>query len=211
MYTPLRSLSYNRSTASSKAQFLFQFPVSSFSLSSSSSCLRLLFVIPSLLFLLQSFLLECILEDSSYETCDQSNEIILSSLTLYNTLSFLTRSLQMLSSILLQHHISKLFTYFWSTFRSVQILGPQNCYAANVAIDYFLAGVKSLLPVRCCFATAIRFWYPKNVPAKHWRLSENTGLHLGPWFSYSFTCLPPCDLKLNLRCRQFSLWWIKNM
>jgi hypothetical protein len=46
--------------------------------------------------------------------------IFLSSLTLCNT-SFLIRSVQLTFSILLQHHISKLSRYFWSTFRSVHI------------------------------------------------------------------------------------------
>jgi hypothetical protein len=38
-------------------------------------------------------------------------------LTMCNTSSFLTRSVQLIFSILLQH-ISKLSRYFWSTFRS---------------------------------------------------------------------------------------------
>jgi hypothetical protein len=40
-------------------------------------------------------------------------------LTVCNTSSFLTRSVQLVS-ILFQHHISKLSRCFWSTFRSFQ-------------------------------------------------------------------------------------------
>ena len=44
-----------------------------------------------------------------------SRRIFLCSLTLSNTSSFLTRSVQLIFSILLQHHISKPSTCFWST------------------------------------------------------------------------------------------------
>ena len=43
--------------------------------------------------------------------------IFLSSLTLCNTSSFYLRSVQLIFSILLQHHISNLSTYFWSTYK----------------------------------------------------------------------------------------------
>jgi hypothetical protein len=49
--------------------------------------------------------------------------IFLCSLTLSNTSSFLTWSVQLIS-ILLQHHISKLSRCFWSTSRSVQVSAP---------------------------------------------------------------------------------------
>jgi hypothetical protein len=42
--------------------------------------------------------------------------IFLSSLTLCNTSSFLTRPVQLIFSILLQHQVSKVASYFWSTF-----------------------------------------------------------------------------------------------
>jgi hypothetical protein len=45
-------------------------------------------------------------------------------LTLSNTSSFLTWSVQLIFSILLQHHISKLFSCFWSTARSVPVSAP---------------------------------------------------------------------------------------
>jgi hypothetical protein len=41
--------------------------------------------------------------------------IFLSSFTPRNTFSFLTRSVQLIFSVFLQHHISKLSGYFWST------------------------------------------------------------------------------------------------
>ena len=44
----------------------------------------------------------------------------LSPLPLCNPYSFLTRSVEMIFSVRLQHHISKLSRYFWSTFRSDQ-------------------------------------------------------------------------------------------
>ena len=53
-----------------------------------------------------------------------SCRIFLCSLTLSNTSSFLTWSVQLIFSILLQHHISKLSRFFWSTARSVQVSAP---------------------------------------------------------------------------------------
>ena len=53
-----------------------------------------------------------------------SCRIFLCSLTLSNTFSFLTWSVQLIFSILLQHHISKLSRCFWSTARSVQVSAP---------------------------------------------------------------------------------------
>jgi hypothetical protein len=44
-------------------------------------------------------------------------------LTLVNTFSLLTRSVRMIS-ILLQQHISELYSYFRSAFRSVQVSAP---------------------------------------------------------------------------------------
>jgi hypothetical protein len=42
-------------------------------------------------------------------------------LTLCNTSPFLTRSFQLIFSILLKYHISKLSRYFWFTVRSVRV------------------------------------------------------------------------------------------
>jgi len=53
-----------------------------------------------------------------------SCRIFLCSLTLSNISSFLTWSVQLIFSILLQHHISKLSRYFWSAAQSVQVSKP---------------------------------------------------------------------------------------
>jgi len=53
-----------------------------------------------------------------------SCRIFLCSLTLSNTSSFLTWSVQLIFSILLQHYISKLSRYFWSAARSAQFSAP---------------------------------------------------------------------------------------
>jgi len=53
-----------------------------------------------------------------------SCRIFLCSLTVSNISSFLTWSVQLIFSILLQHHISKLSRCFWSTARSVQVSAP---------------------------------------------------------------------------------------
>jgi len=53
-----------------------------------------------------------------------SCRIFLCSLTLSNTSSFLTWSVQLIFSILLQHHVSKLSRCFWSTARNVQVSAP---------------------------------------------------------------------------------------
>jgi len=53
-----------------------------------------------------------------------SCRIFLCSLTLINTSSLLTWSAQLIFSILLQHHISKISRCFQSTVRSVQVSAP---------------------------------------------------------------------------------------
>ena len=53
-----------------------------------------------------------------------SCRIFLCSLILSNTSSFLTRSVQLIFSTILQHHISKLSRCFWSRARSVQVSAP---------------------------------------------------------------------------------------
>jgi len=53
-----------------------------------------------------------------------SCRIFLCSLTLSNTSSFLTWSVQLIFSILLRYHISKLSRCFWSTARSVHVSAP---------------------------------------------------------------------------------------
>ena len=53
-----------------------------------------------------------------------SCKILPCSLTQSNTSSFLTRSIRLIFSILLQHHISKLTTCFWSSPRSTHVSAP---------------------------------------------------------------------------------------
>ena len=112
---------------SSAASFNFQRPL--FSLWPSCGCLRFLPRLP-VTYILPSFLppITCFrrqflrkmwpihLSIHTYNVY----RILLSSLTLCNTSS----SVQLIFSLFLQHHISKLSKYFWSTFRSVQVSGP---------------------------------------------------------------------------------------
>jgi len=63
-----------------------------------------------------------------------SCRIFLCSLPLSNTYSFLTWSIQLIFSVLLQHHISELSRYFWSTARSVQVSAP---YKAMLQMQHF--------------------------------------------------------------------------
>jgi len=82
--------------------------------------------------------------------------IFLSSLTLRSTSSFLTRSVQMIFSILLQHHISELSRYFWSNFRSVPVSATYKallykCHCTNffVTCKFQFVGEKNLLAKSC--------------------------------------------------------------
>jgi hypothetical protein len=70
--------------------------------------------------------------------------IFLRSFTLSNT-SFLTWSVQLIFSILLQHHISKLSRCFWSTARSVQVSAP---YTAIHKILQFASSAKDRLEAK---------------------------------------------------------------
>jgi hypothetical protein len=72
--------------------------------------------------------------------------ISLSSLTLCNTSSFLTWSVQLIFSILLRRYISKLSRHFWATFQSVQVshhtvLCSKWCYICiiknHIFVEYF--------------------------------------------------------------------------
>ena len=71
--------------------------------------------------------------------------------------AFFTRSVQLIFSILLQHHISKLSRYFWSSFRSVQVPSPHTAKLQMQNFSSFLRKFKSnclvgknLLLVECC-------------------------------------------------------------
>jgi len=122
---PKRCLHIVRSTASS---FKWEYPL--LSLRSSSSFLRLLprllatsispFIFPSITCFRRQFLCKMWPIQLAFHFL-MSCRIFLCSLTLSNTSSFLTCSVQLIFSILLQHHISKLSKYFWSSAHSVQV------------------------------------------------------------------------------------------
>ena len=122
---PKRFLHIVRSRASS---FKWEYPL--LSLRSSSSFLHLLphrlvtsicpFIFPSITCFRRQFLRKMWpiqLAFHFFISCS----IFLCSFTLSNTSSFLTWSVQLIFSILLQHHISKLSRYFWPTARSVLV------------------------------------------------------------------------------------------
>jgi len=116
---PKRFLHIGQSRASS---FKWEYPL--LSLRSSSSFLRLLvtfispFTFPSITCFRRQFLHKMWPIQLSFHFLI-SCRIFLCSLTLSNTSSFLTWSVQLIFSILLQHHISKLSWYFWSGARSI--------------------------------------------------------------------------------------------
>ena len=99
------------------------------SLSSSSSCLRLLItstlasILPSITCFRRQFLRQLWPIQLAY-LLFTACRIFLSSLILCNTSPFLTLSVQLIFSILLQHRTSKFSSYFWSTYQSVQFSAP---------------------------------------------------------------------------------------
>jgi hypothetical protein len=136
-----KSLSYDRFNASSKASsqhfaiqsFLLQMRYPLLSLGSSSSFLRLLpllpftsihpITFPSITCCRNQFLRKMWPIELAFRFLISST-IFLCSSTVSDTSSFLTWSVQLIFSILLQHHISKLSRCFWSTVRSVQVSAP---------------------------------------------------------------------------------------
>ena len=73
------------------------------------------------------------------------------SLTLNNTSSFLTWSVQLIFSILLQHHISKLSRYFLSAARSVQVSAQYKAMIQMLHFTGFFLIFKSDLLVKRFF------------------------------------------------------------
>ena len=124
---PKRALHIERSRSSS---FKWEYPL--LSLRSSSSFLRLLprlpvtsmppSIFPSITRCRRQFLRKMWPIQFAFRL-RISCRIFLCSLTLSNS-SFLTWSVQLIFSILLQHHISELSRCFWSTARSVQVSAP---------------------------------------------------------------------------------------
>ena len=134
---PKQAVHTVRSRASS---FKWEYPL--LSLRSSSSFLHLLhlpvtsilpFIFPSITRCRRQFLRKMWLIKLAFRLLI-SCRIFLCSLTLSNTSSFLTWSGQLIFSILLQHHISKLSRCFWSTARSVQVSAP---YKAVLQMQHF--------------------------------------------------------------------------
>ena len=131
-----RFLHIVRSRASS---FKWEYPL--LSLRSSSSFLRLLsrllvtsispFIFPSITCFRRQFLRKMWPTQLAFRFLT-SCRIFLCSLTLSKTSSFLTWSVQLIFSIHLQHHISKLSGYFWSAARSVQIWNTKIQISWNV-------------------------------------------------------------------------------
>ena len=127
---PKRFLHIVRSRVSS---FKWEYPL--LFLRSSSSFLRLLprllatsippFIFPSITCFRRQFLRKMWPIKLAFRFL-VSCRIFLCSLTLSNTSSFLTWSVQLIFSILLQHHIAKLSRYFWSAARSVTIPNKQS-------------------------------------------------------------------------------------
>ena len=136
---PNRALHIVRSRASS---FKREYPL--LSLRSSSSFLRFLprlpvtsippFVFPSITRCRRQFLRKIWPIQLAFLFLI-SCRIFLCSLTLSNTSSFLTWSVQLNFSILLQHHISKLSRCFWSTARNVQVSAPYKAMTINIALN----------------------------------------------------------------------------
>ena len=125
---PKRFLDIVRSIASS---FKWEYPL--LSLRSSTSFLRLHprllvtsispFIFPSITCFRRQFLRKMWPIQLAFHFLI-SCKIFLCSLTLSNTSSFLIWSVQLIFSILLQHHISKLSRHFLSAARSVQVSAP---------------------------------------------------------------------------------------
>ena len=114
-------------------------PLSNFSilsLRSFSSCLRILpclpvtsilpSIFPSIMCFRSQFLCKMCPIQSAFLPCIL-HRIFLSYLTMCNTSSFLTWSMQLIFSILLQHHISELSRYSSSIFQSVRFSASQCC------------------------------------------------------------------------------------
>ena len=124
------------------ASFKWEYPL--LSLRSSSSFLRVLlrlpvifippFIFPSITPCRRQFLRKMWPIHLAFRLLI-SCRIFLCPLTLSNTSSFLTWSVQLIFSILLQHYISKLSKCFWSTARSIQFSAPYTHTRVNNSIQ----------------------------------------------------------------------------
>ena len=119
--------------------FLFQIPVSSGYLRSSSSCLHLLcrLLVPSVFACITCFIRQFLrniwpiqLNLLSFIVC----RMFLCFSSVCNICSFFSQSVQLIFSILLRHQIAGLWRNFWSVFWSIQVLAP---YAAVPRMQRF--------------------------------------------------------------------------
>ena len=131
----------------------------------------------------------------------------LCSSTFCNTLLCLTRSVHLIFSIFLQHHISKLSNYFWSTFRSVPVSAPQKATLQIQQFARFFLKIESNekgLLVGCCFCHESRVY---NFPCTSCIICCNA-VHTGEifhtlrlfLFSHNLFCgwLPCHSLRLSV-------------
>ena len=104
-------------------------------------CFILVFLTPKLMkkspvlkvFVTQQIMIHwCLVQLGSF--CFIVRRMLLFSAILRNTSSFFKRSVQMITSILLQHHISKGSKQFWSTFGTVQVAAPNKAVIQNLAL-----------------------------------------------------------------------------
>jgi len=137
----LRTVRYSASSFSLHCPFI--------SLTSSSSCLCPLTRLPSpyiftvVMCFRRQFLCKmcvCVCERERKAASRRFTACMMfcSSLTACHASSFLTRSAQLTSSILLQNHFLKLPRYFRSSFRSIQVSVLYNFLFQNVALNKFL-------------------------------------------------------------------------
>jgi hypothetical protein len=83
-------------------------------------------------------------------------------MTIRNT-SFIARSVQMIFSILLQHHTSELPMYFWTTFRNVQSVSTVHSYALNEVFYWVLTlHFKTNFLLKRVLILWINFWVLQN-------------------------------------------------
>ena len=104
--------------------------------------------------------------------------MFLFSLTHYNTVLFFTRSVQLIFSILLQHHIPKLSGYFSPTFRSVQVSAPYSAVLQMQDVTIVFLKFKSNLHVKrifvifnAAFAIAILYLISRVQVVNGWGIS----------------------------------------
>jgi hypothetical protein len=111
--------------------------------------------------------------------------LLLFALTLCNISSFLTWSVQVIFCILLQHHISKLSRYFWSTVQTVQVSA---LHTAVLHLPSFFLKFEPNLLVK-----ASSWWWMLLLPWQSWILLCAFILHhLFSQYPYSLNTFSSC-------------------